>query len=265
MKKKKQISNHKDPREVFYLIVQIFLLVVMLVLIWKIGTYAVDMFKSADFSKKLEESVLIMEEESENDITETEPDTEKIDIPAAIDFDSLHAVSEDAVAWLFDPGVTINYAVAQAEDNDYYLYRLLNGSEAKGGTLFVDCRNSSDFSDWNTVIYGHNMKNGTMFASLLDYRSPGYYEEHPVMYLYTPGHRYRLELVAGYTTNVNDLIYSIPATKEERDEILEHAYKVSSFISDITVTDEDKLVTLSTCSYEYDDARYVVIGRLVEE
>lgn len=155
--------------------------------------------------------------------------------------------------------------IAQAKDNDYYLRRLLDGTEASGGTLFMDFRNNKDLSDWNTVIYGHNMKNGTMFATLLDYRRPGYYDKHPVMYLYTLEQRYKIELIAGYTTSVNDLIYSIPATKESRDEILDHARMVSSFISDVTVEDGDRLVTLSTCSYVYDDARYVVIGRIVEE
>lgn len=129
----------------------------------------------------------------------------------------------------------------------------------------MDCRNNADLSDWNTVIYGHNMKNGTMFASLLNYCKEDYYEKHPVMYLYTPGHRYRLELIAGYTTSVTDPVYSIPATKEDRDEIIDHACRMSSFISDVRVEDDDRLVTLSTCSYAYDNARYVVIGRIVEE
>ena len=104
-----------------------------------------------------------------------------------------------------------------------------------------------------------------MFAEIVNYRNPAYYEEHPVMYLYLPGKRYKLELIAGYTTSVEDKIFSAPATKEERDEILNHADRVSSFISGITAGGEDKLVTLSTCSYAYDDARYVVIGRIVEE
>ena len=71
------------------------------------------------------------------------------------------------MAWLYAPSSGINYVVAQAEDNDYYLHRLLNGTEAKAGTLFMDYQNHSDFSDWNTMIYGHHIKNGTMFASLV--------------------------------------------------------------------------------------------------
>ena len=85
------------------------------------------------------------------------------------------------------------------------------------------------------------------------------------MYLYIPEHRYKLELIAGYTTDIYDLIYSIPVTKEERDEIIDHACTVSSFISGIAIEEDDRLVTLSTCSYAYDEARYVVIGRIVDD
>lgn len=241
----------------------------MLILLWKTVNYLIDERKSSHFSKALQYSVIIMDKRAQEDgeavpKQDTE-ESEKAVIPIAIDFDSLYEINKDVVAWLYAPGTEINYVVAQAEDNDYYLHRLLDGMSASGGTLFADCRNNAGFTDWNTVIYGHNMKNGTMFASLMDYRIPDYYEEHPIMYLYMPEHRYKLELIAGYTTNINDLIYSIPATKEERNEIMDHACMVSSFISGIAIGEEDKLVTLSTCSYAYDEARYVVIGRIVEE
>lgn len=243
-----------------------FLGVEALFFIWKIAGYFIDAEKNQDYAEDLRDSVVVMDEgwhngwhdgETEDDVTEA--------IPALIDFDSLRSISEDAVAWLYAPGTKIDYVVAQAEDNDYYIHRLLDGTAAKGGTLFADYRCSADFTDWNTVIYGHHMKNGSMFAGLMDYRDPDFYKEHPVMYLYVPGKRYMLELIAGYTTNVEDMIFSLPATKTERDEILDHACKNSSFISGITAGGGDKLVTLSTCSYVYTDARYVVIGRIVEE
>ena len=168
------------------------------------------------------------------------------------------------MAWLYAPGTGINYVVAQAGDNDYYLHRLLNGAEAKAGTLFMDYQNHSDFSDWNTMIYGHHMKNGTMFASLVKYQDQEYYERHPVMYLYTPGQRMKLEILAGYTTDIEDSVYTIPTTKEGRDELVKHVLQKSNFTSKALVTGEDKLVTLSTCTYEYEDARFVVIGKIAE-
>ena len=266
-KKKKTRRNGKY--DAFLCIIGILLIIIILILIWKIVNYLIDEWKSSIFSKALQNSVIIMDEGEQED-GEAVPDqdteeSEKPKIPIAIDFDSLYEISSDVVAWLYAPDTEINYVVAQAEDNDYYLHRLIDGMSASGGTLFIDCRNNAGFTDWNTVIYGHNMKNGTMFASLMDYRIPGYYEEHSMMYLYMPEYRYKLELIAGYTTNINDLIYSIPAAKEERNEIMDHACMVSSFISGIAIGEDDKLVTLSTCSYAYNDARYVVIGRIVEE
>lgn len=265
--KNEEISNW---RERLLWAAQVILIGVMLVLIWKIGAYLIDERKSLDFAKELQKAVSLTEEPDDG-LTDPKPqgaedmEMPKAHVPAEIDFDSLHEISEDAAAWIFDPNGEINDVIAQAKDNDYYLRRLLDGTRASGGTLFMDFRNSADLSDWNTVVYGHNMKNGTMFASLLAYSSQDYYEEHPVMYLYAPGKRYRIELLAGYTTGVDDPVYSIPATKEDRDEILDHAGRMSTFSSHASVEDGDRLVTLSTCSYAYEDARYVVIGRIIEE
>lgn len=234
------------------------------VLIWRIADYFIDAGKSQNYAEELRDSVAVMDE-GEQKAEDGETEDEEIEIPAFIDFDSLRAISEDAVAWLYAPGTKIDYVIAQAEDNDYYMHRLLDGTSAKGGTLFADYRCSADFTDWNTIVYGHHMKNGTMFAGLMDYRDPDFYEEHPVMYLYVPGKRYKLELIAGYTTNVEDMVFSVPVTKANRDEILDHACRSSTFVSGITAGGGDKLVTLSTCSYVYTNARYVVIGRIVEE
>lgn len=270
-------KQKKENKDNIVLILAIILLIIILFLIYKIGGYLIDEVRSAFYTKDLQETVLIIDTEdtesisvdsvSNTDSTEEkkEEPEEVIKIPTAVDFKSLQKVSKDAVAWIYDPGMVINYPIAQAADNDYYLRRNLSGGASSAGTLFMDYRNSADFSDWNTLIYGHNMKSGTMFASLLDYRMPDYYEEHPVMYLYVPGKRYKLELIVAYTTDVNDAIYQFPATEEEREAALNRAYRLSNFESGIRPGKEDRLVTLSTCSYAYDDARYVVIGRLVEE
>ena len=240
----------------------------------KIADYLIDERTSSNYWEELQGSVVVMETaapptgEAEPaptpDIGVTPKPAGPV-IPAAIDFDALREISENAVAWLFAPDMSINYVVARSGDNAYYLRRLLDGTYASGGTLFADYRCAADFSDWNTVIYGHQMNNGTMFGELANYRDQAYYKRHPVMYLYVPGRRYTLELVAGYTTDIYDLAYDLPASKEVRDELLNRAVGKSSFVSGVTVDDEDKLVTLSTCSYDYDNARYVLIGRIVED
>lgn len=240
---------------------------------WKIADYLIDERTSLDYWEELQDSVVVMEtaapptwevEPASTPDAQADPGPTGPVIPAAIDFGALREISKNAVAWLFAPDMNINYVVAQANNNSYYLRRLLDGTYASGGSLFADYRCAADFSDWNTVIYGHQMNNGTMFGELANYRDPAYYAEHPVMYLYVPGRRYTLELIAGYTTDIYDIVYDLPASKEGRDELLTQAVKKSSFVSGVVVGAEDKLVTLSTCSYDYDNARYVVVGRLVE-
>lgn len=128
----------------------------------------------------------------------------------------------------------------------------------------MDYRNSADFSDRHTLIYGHNMKNDTMFGSLPEYQSQEYYEQHPVWYLLTPEQNYKVELIAAYVTPSDSAVYGFEKTQEERNALLETALKKSAFTTDISVSDEDRLITFSTCSYEYDGARFVLVGVLCE-
>ena len=168
------------------------------------------------------------------------------------------------IAWLYCPDTEINYPVVQSKDNEYYLRRLLDGTWNIAGTLFMDYRNAADCSDLHTIIYGHNMKNNTMFGSLPKYSKQEYYEEHSVLYLLTPKQNYKVKLIAGYVTPSDSKVYEFEKTKEERSGLLKTALDNSLFTSGTTVSDEDRLLTLSTCSYEYDNARFVLMGILKE-
>ncbi|MUU12894.1 MAG: class B sortase [Oscillibacter sp.] len=97
-----------------------------------------------------------------------------------VDFTALAAVNPDVTAWLYGPDTGISYPVVQGTDNDYYLDHLLDGTANSAGCLFVDTSCRPDFSGRNTVIYGHRMKNGTMFAALGNYQEQVYYDAHPV-------------------------------------------------------------------------------------
>lgn len=134
-----------------------------------------------------------------------------------------------------------------------------------GGTLFINCDNSPDLSDWNTIIYGNYMRNGTMFGTIKNYESQDYYEKHPVMYLYTPGHRFEVELIAGYTATTDDMVYSIPDNAADRDKIVTHACEESLFASDVMVEKDDKLVTFSTCVDDMLRKNYVVVGKITKK
>lgn len=165
--------------------------------------------------------------------------------------------------WSF-PGTIINYPVAQGKDNNEFLRTLLDGTHHRFGTLFIDYRNEKDFSDENTIIYGHNIKAGDMFSILKNYREQSYYDEHPYFLLYTPEKTYILEIFAGKVVDANNAIPMTFETKEEYQEYLNHLVEKSTFQSDVTVTSDDRIVTLYTCASDFDDARYVLCGRLTE-
>lgn len=182
--------------------------------------------------------------------------------PISVSFDALLADCADVVGWLYCEGTPLNYPVVQSYDNDYYLRRLMNGKYNIAGTIFMDYRNSAHMTDWNTIIYGHYMKDGTMFGLLPKYREQAYYDAHPVLYYLTPNGDYKIEVVAGCVIPADSDLYTIPTTVEGRDALLEKALAQSTFVSDVEIGEEDRLVTLSTCVYDYENARYVLIGVL---
>lgn len=184
--------------------------------------------------------------------------------PIEVDFETLVERYSAVRAWIYLEDTPINYAVAQSGDNSYYLDHLLGGQVNKSGTLFMDCKNAADFSDWNTIIYGHNMKNGSMFGFLPRYNTQEFYEEHPAFYLLTPDKAYKAEVFAGYVTKPDSEAYLIAQTVEERDDVIREALEQSTFTADVEIGPQDRIVTLSTCTYVYDDARYVLLGVLRE-
>lgn len=203
------------------------------------------------------------EPNQENDYTDNTVQTVHETAPIEVDFSVLAETNEDIIGWLYSEDTPINLPVVQSSDNDYYLRRMVDGTWNSSGTLFADCRNASDFSDHNTIIYGHNMKNYEMFGTLPNYEKQSYYDEHPVMWLLTPGGDYKLELVAGYVTEATSDVYSFDQSEEAAFAMVQQGIEKSTFTTDAVIHREDRFLTLSTCSYEYDNARYVLIGRLL--
>ena len=183
-------------------------------------------------------------------------------LPLQVNFESLQTNNPDVVAWIYSPGTVINYPIVQSGDNSYYLRRMLNGRYNKNGSIFMDYRNASDLSDLHTIVYGHNMKNSAMFGTLTQYKDPAYYEQHPILWLLTPDGAYQIELIGGFTTPSDSNIYVFPDTAKGRDRLVSFVQVNSDFTTDVEIGPDDRLVTLSTCTYDYDDARYVVTGVL---
>lgn len=181
-----------------------------------------------------------------------------------VDMAYLKSASPNIVGWLYSPGTVIDYPVVRSEDNSYYLTHLADGSANRNGCLFIDCGNAVDFSDDNTIIYGHHMQSGAMFASLVNYADQDYYEAHPYLYLVADGVPYRIDVFSGYDAAVSDTAYSRSfAAKQDFAQWMRQVAAKSDFQADLELTTDDRIVTLSTCAYSFDNARYVLHGKLV--
>ena len=181
-----------------------------------------------------------------------------------IDFDALRAINPDVVGWLYYEDTPVNYPVVQGTDNDKYLNTMFDGTWGSFGTLFVDSVTEAPFRQFNTIVYGHHMKDGSMFAPLKQLKSSSYAKEHPQLELITPEGKFHLVIWAFlnqpadsqiYVTNIHD--------KTEREEYLKLIEDLADYTTDVNVTVDDRLVILSTCAYEYQDARYMVVGKMV--
>jgi len=179
-----------------------------------------------------------------------------------IDFEALRSVNKDAAAWLYAPGTVIDYPVMEAEDYYYYLNHLVDGTVNANGSLFIDYNNAPDFSGPLTVIYGHHMKSGAMFGGLKGYKEQAYFDENPYMYLYTDQDSYRIDLMYGCVIAAGQWSEKAFMYEENAGELMEYARQNTTFQSNVEFKEGDRIVALSTCSYEFNDARYVVLGIL---
>ena len=182
-----------------------------------------------------------------------------------IDWDHLQEINSDIVGWIRIDGTNIDYPVVKSHDNDEYLHTLFDGSWGNAGTIFVDCNTADPFNQFNTVVYGHHMKDGSMFENLKNYKDADYALDHGEMELLTPSQDYRLELAAFLNCPSDSKIYDNNISGSYREDYLKAIKKYAEYTTDVQLTENDKIVVLSTCAYEYEGARYVIVGKLVRK
>ena len=259
-------NNPKRSRENIRILIGILAAAIFLYSGYKVCNYYYEARQSStvtdDLIGKAVETVQDLQPESNTEFNLVAEPTEYV--PITVDFSILQAENEDIIAWIYCEDTPINYPIVQSKDNSYYLRRLTDGSWNMSGTLFLDFRCNADFSDSTSIVYGHNMKNDSMFGILPNYGEQSYFDQHPTMYLLTPETDYRVDLFAGFVTPADSEIYSLQRSDEERQAFITKAKEQSDFQADVEVTEDDCLLVLSTCSYEYSDARYVLIGKLTE-
>ena len=194
------------------------------------------------------------------------PDTNEVDTAPLFDWEKLKQINEDFVGWIRLDDSTVDYPFVQGTDNEYYLRHLFDGTYNNSGCVFMDVNNNRDFSDENTILYAHNMKNGTMFASIEKYKDASYYDGHKVIHIYTEAATYDVYPVAGIVTDGQD-DYVRTSFNDDNDfmSYVNRFVSSSTFTSEQSIESTDRIVMLSTCNYDRSDGRYVLIGKLVQE
>ena len=177
------------------------------------------------------------------------------------DFEALAQVNPQIVGWIHGPDTVISYPVVQGEDNSYYLDHLFSGEKNGSGCIFLDADCERDFSGSHSILYGHHMKNGSMFASLKNYQSQSYYEAHPYFQLLTPEGDWRVDVFSAYIADVGQEAWQLELAPEGyREGWIEDVMDRSLVQAPTAPRQGERILTLSTCSYEFANARFVVHG-----
>ncbi|MDW8802051.1 class B sortase [Clostridium sp. A1-XYC3] len=178
-------------------------------------------------------------------------------------------VNKDAVGWLNINNTRINYPVVQGKDNEYYLNHNFEKESSNYGSIFVDYRNKNleNFvnGEKNIIIYGHHMKDGTMFGDLKLYKDEKFFKDNQIISFNILGEQYKWQVFSAYVTGT-DFNYIKTDFKDdvEVNEFLKSIKEKSLYVNDTTLNSKDVILTLSTCSYEFENARFVVHFKLIK-
>ena len=257
-------------KKVICILLMVVLLGVLGYSLWQIFGITSEYQGGTDTYDALEQYVVMPETQPVEDSTRATEEGETTEPPAptepqwpTVDFEALAQVNSDIVGWLYIPGTVINYPLVQGSDNDYYLNHLFDGKTNSSGCIFLDCGAAGDFTSMNSVLHGHHMKNGSMFAAVCKYKSQSFYDAHPTGMLLTPGGNYEVRFFSGYVCGTDADAWHSSFSEEDHGKWLDKRSRQSYFASDVVPTTNDRVLTLSTCSYEYVDARFVLHGILV--
>lgn len=218
--------------------------------------------------KQDEEKGTVSDSQEEERVTS---DLSGFDVPdKKIDFSALQSENADIYSWITIPGTPIDYPVVQSADElDYYLMHNLNGSYGYPGCIYTQYYNAKDWQDNHTVIYGHNMKDGTMFTALHRYKDEEFFKENPYVYIYTEKEILVYQIFAAYETSDVHLLLAFNTEDEDSYEgylkgILENEESMSDhFDRSLNLNKKDKIISMETCIGNKPTRRYLVQAVLV--
>lgn len=175
-----------------------------------------------------------------------------------VDFESLREINPDIVAWLTIPGTYIDYPVVQAKDNETYLTKDFEGKQSKAGAIFLDCDSDSDLRGFHSILYGHHMRDGSMFAQLVNFKDREFFEKNREIILYLPEEELHLRTIAA--------VYGDDSGEKRRTKFSDQE-RFNSYVDEMTRNcgfrelpegDCGGLYSFVTCSYEFENARTIV-------
>lgn len=175
---------------------------------------------------------------------------------------SLNESYPNAIGWIYLPGTAINYPVMQGDDNEFYLHHAYDNGYLRAGSVFLDCRCESRFKNNLNILYAHNMKNGSMFAGVTNFKNDAYFQNHRYGWIVTTDSVNRIDFFSVAVTDWHDEIYN---GFRQTSEQLAHIREISRIYEEISVADNDRLLMMSTCSYEFENARTILIGKIMED
>lgn len=260
---------NKKGRSLFssFLIVILFILIILCG--YQLITYYLDIKRSHDLSKDI--SVIVQEAAAKPESTPekmTEPEipeiTEKTVLPEIAVLRQEY--TEDIVGYVRIPDTAIDYAVVQSENNEYYLDRDICGNSNAAGTIYMDYENNPEYLGYNTILYGHNMKNGSMFHNLRYYMQQDFFKAHPVIEYKTVYEDTKWQVFAFLHTDTS--FYYIQTIFSDDEQFYQLAAEIkarSLYDTGVEITAQDKMLLLSTCANEGGNNRYVLAAKLITE
>lgn len=271
-----------NKEKLFYIIGAIFLALVSIVLI------ALIVFREKGIKEQLENVEELKETEAQEEVVETEinndepeedveeeiqivcDDLSEYDIPDLhLNFNSLYSANPNIFAWINIPGTKVDYPILQhPTDTAYYLNHNIDGSEGYPGCLYTEYYNSTEMTSFNTIIYGHNMKDGSMFHTLHSYEKEDFFKENPYIYIFTPKGTIVYKIFAATQYSDKHILFEYDfEKKEDRQKFIDTVKDWDNAVvdEDADVTADSKLITLSTCVSPSSSKRYIVVAYMVAD
>ena len=249
--KKKKKKKRKKASDIIAIIVMIVAIGVFLYAAIQLFGIFSEYKEGSDEYDSLREYVQVVETEEEAKTTaEVIAANEIPQCPINVDFQSLKSINSDIVGWIYIEAIpTISYPIVQGTDNEYYLKHTVEGVLNSSASIFMDYRNASDFSDSNTIIYGHNMKNQSMFGILSKLKEQEVYDKSPYIWIITEEGEICYEVFAARNVPDTDALYNLLNAEPETFKTNLESYKRYSEVdNDITFDGTEKIITLSTCT-----------------